>query len=427
MANGSGVGFVPELTSAVGDMANTMALSALVSPSSTTPGSRNLVVNLWDWDVAASWDDGATWAGWAPAEKSPGACGEGGGGTGMGASGKLVMFHRNHWYSSLDGGHNFIRGDLPGSASAFDYVRRPGSRSEPSGLCFALMSAPPGSELAARGTGTAAAGGGGGGGGDEGRDYTPLLPKAYLASTASLVEHLAAKARAHDKAAEAGEVEVEAGAGRYTPGLRQVAAGTQAYLMTSADAGRNWTWSPLPAWLQAGGLAVDTTSANSLFALTASCLAHSADHGKSWSGCSRAPGLSGSFAQLVVKDARVMFMLRSGAVPLRTRDGGLSWHELGACAPLFKHGATMAGSLSWSGATLVLSGADLSAVGRGEYATAVWKSTNDGDDWTDETGDLVTISPGPAVWYEKDLYLVTRGEGVTVKRNFDAGADMVEK
>ena len=122
-----------------------------------------------------------------------------------------------------------------------------------------------------------------------------------------------------------------------------------------------------------------------------------------------------------------MFMLRSGAVPLRTRDGGLSWHELGACAPLFKHGATMAGSLSWSGATLVLSGADLSAVGRGEYATAVWKSTNDGDDWTDETGDLVTISPGPAVWYEKDLYLVTRGEGVTVKRNFDAGADMVEK
>ena len=104
-----------------------------------------------------------------------------------------------------------------------------------------------------------------------------------------------------------------------------------------------------------------------------------------------------------------------------------SWHELKAAAPLFKYGATMAGSLSWSGATLVLSGADLSAVGRGEYATAVWKSTNDGDDWTDETGDLVTISPGPAVWYEKDLYLVTRGEGVTVKRNFDAGADMVEK
>ena len=152
IANGSGVHLVPELTSAVGDMANTMALSALVSPSATTPGSRNLIVNLWDWDVAASWDDGATWAGWAPAEKSPGACGEGGGGTGMGASGKLVMFHKNHWYSSHDGGHNFIRGDLPGGGGAFDYVRRPGSRSEPSGRCFALMNAPAGAEAAARGS-----------------------------------------------------------------------------------------------------------------------------------------------------------------------------------------------------------------------------------------------------------------------------------
>ena len=28
----------------------------------------------------------------------------------------------------------------------------------------------------------------------------------------------------------------------------------------------------------------------------------------------------------------------------------------------------------------------------------------------------VTISPGPGMWYEKDFYFVTRGEGVTVKR-----------
>ena len=28
-------------------------------------------------------------------------------------------------------------------------------------------------------------------------------------------------------------------------------------------------------------------------------------------------------------------------------------------------------------------------------------------------------SPGPGVWFEKDFYLVTRGEGVTVKRNFE--------
>lgn len=114
-----------------------------------------------------------------------------------------------------------------------------------------------------------------------------------------------------------------------------------------------------------------------------------------------------------------MFLTRVGAVPLRTTDGGQSWHELGGCAHLFKHGATLDGSLSWSGRTLVLHGADLGAIGRGEYGTAVWRSTNDGDDWTDETGDLVTISPGPGVWYEDDFYLVTRGEGVTVKRQFE--------
>jgi hypothetical protein len=48
------------LTSAVGDMHNAMSLSALISPSTTKPGSRNLVVNMWDWDVCMSKDDGAT-------------------------------------------------------------------------------------------------------------------------------------------------------------------------------------------------------------------------------------------------------------------------------------------------------------------------------------------------------------------------------
>ena len=52
-------------------------------------------------------------------------------------------------------------------------------------------------------------------------------------------------------------------------------------------------------------------------------------------------------------------------------------------------------------------------------ATKVFKSTNDGEDWTDESGDIVTISPGSGVWYEKDFYFVTAGEGVTVKRNFE--------
>ena len=101
------------------------------------------------------------------------------------------------------------------------------------------------------------------------------------------------------------------------------------------------------------------------------------------------------------------------------------WAELPAAAPLYKYGATFDGSLSWTGKTLVLSGVDLSAIDRGEYGTVVWKSTDDGETFSDETGDLVTVSPGPGVWYESDFYFVTRGAGVMVKRNFD-GAAVVE-
>ena len=38
-----------DLISAVGDLHNAMSLSALISPSQTTPGSRNIVSNIWDW------------------------------------------------------------------------------------------------------------------------------------------------------------------------------------------------------------------------------------------------------------------------------------------------------------------------------------------------------------------------------------------
>ena len=40
-------------------------------------------------------------------------------------------------------------------------------------------------------------------------------------------------------------------------------------------------------------------------------------------------------------------------------------------------------------------------------ALAVFKSTDDGATWTDETGDIITVSPGRGAWYEKDFYLVT--------------------
>ena len=77
------------------------------------------------------------------------------------------------------------------------------------------------------------------------------------------------------------------------------------------------------------------------------------------------------------------------------------------------------GTLSWTGKTLVVHGNDPSAIQRQEFGTAVWKSTDDGETWTDETGDLVTLSVGHAVWYESDYYLITQGEGVIVKRDFE--------
>ena len=110
-------------------------------------------------------------------------------------------------------------------------------------------------------------------------------------------------------------------------------------------------------------------------------------------------------------------MLRQGAVPLKTVDGGKTWVELTspALAKLFKYGAALKGCLSWSGKTLVIHGADMSAIGRQERATVVYKSTDDGTTWTDETGDIITVSPGQGVWYEKDFYFVTAGEGITVR------------
>eukprot|EP00947_MAST-08B_sp_MAST-8B-sp1_P001533 g1533.t1 len=408
------------LTSAVGDMANCMILSALISPSADGK-SRNLVCNIWDWDVVMSRDDGATWTGWNSTEKSPGSCGEGGGGQGMGASGKLLMFHRTSWWFSEDGGHNFVEGHLPGTAGSFDYVRQSGSRTEPAGTVFAIMDAPaPSATMSATGSSSSTASSTGNyavdNDGDDDDDEEDEDNDDHHDDDDDDEDD-----DEDDDDDRREKKDAAAALAAFKPGLLAPSVGGNVkYLMTSDSFGSNWTWTPFPADLQAGGLTVDPTSANSLFAVTDSCLAHSTDSGKTWSACSTATGLTGRFSKLLVKSSSVMFMLRGGAVPLRTTDGGKSWQELSAAAPLFKYGATLDGSLSWTGKTLVLTGNDPSAIGRKEYGTYVWKSGDDGNTFTDETGDLVTISPGSGVWFENDFYFVTRGEGLTVKRNFEA-------
>jgi len=412
------------LTIATGDMRNTMALSAILGPSTTTPGSRNLIVNLWDWNVGASWDDGASWEGWVDGEASPGYCGEGGGGTGLGASGYMLMAHHSWITVSSDGGHNWVRHDLPGGAGAFEYVRRPGSRTEPSGTWFALMGAPPPSRAAEKGRARA--------NDDDDDDHDDEAidddddddddDRQQRASRKYSPSNDEGDDDDHDDDDddEVEEMDPDRVGYKYVPGLQpRRSNGDVQYLMTTTNFGANWTWIPMPDDFQAGQIVSDPTDGKSLFGLTSECLAHSGDLGATWSACWNKTGLSGDFSRLLIKDSSTLFMIRKAAVPLRTTDGGETWTELTAAAPLFKFGATFDGSISWSGRTLVLSGADLGAVDRGTYGTAVWKSSNDGDDWVDETGDLVTISPGPGVWYEKDFYFVTRGEGVTVKRGFE--------
>jgi hypothetical protein len=352
--------------------------------------SRNIVSNIWDWDVAVSWTDGKSWQSWTKDEKDPSSCGEGGGGSAMGTSGQAVMFHHSNWYASNDGGHNWVRGTAPGTpGGGFDYIRVAGSRTEPAGTCFSVLDAPAdiGNSTYAQGRSYSK--------GEEEEAYTPINDVD--------------EADEDEDAPLSVETAEEEGGG-----------GNVKWLMTSTDFGNNYTWVKMPADLQAISLTADPTSATDLWAITPSCLSQSTNLGKDWSPCMTATGLTGRFSKLIIKDSSTMFMLRNGAVPLRTTDGAKTWTELTKTAPLFANGSpTLDGSLSWSGKTLVLHGVDLSAISRGAYGTTVWKSGDDGETWEDETGDLVTISPGPGVWYEKDFYFVTRGEGICVKRDFE--------
>ena len=373
------------LINAIGDMHNTMSLSALISPSKDGK-SRNIVSNIWDWDVAFSVDDGATWSGWQPGEQDPGSCGEGGSGESMGTSGYQVMFHHSHWYQSSDGGHNFVRGNTPGTpGGGFAYFRQANSRVEPAGTCFSLLSAPA--------PGTAAI--------NDGKTVEEREHESHLREKKKLNNYAAGMASDEERAIANGD-------------------GNKVWLMVSEDYGSNYTWTVMPDNFQAGDLFTDPTDPTTLYGMTSNCIKTSKDKGKTWSAaCMAGTGLTGRFSKLVIKDSKTMFMMRSGQVPLRTQDGGATWQPLTSTAPLFKYGATLDLSLSWSGKTVVIHGNDGSAIGRQEYGTYVWKSTDDGNTWTDETGDLVTISPGSGVWYEKDFYFVTRGEGICVKRNFE--------
>jgi hypothetical protein len=385
-----------KMINAVGDMHNNLALSALISPSKDGK-SRNIVVNLWDWNQAFSIDDGATWRGWAPSEAAPYACGEGGWGYSVGTSGHVNMFHHDDRWHSSDGGYNFVQSSFPGYGGlAFAWSRQAGSRVEATGTVFSLMKAPAGPE------------------------------------GEPLVDHSKGKKeRDHEAHAREKEALRTYGAAYYPALSAPPDPGAYAWLLTSENFGLNFTYAVLPDHLQVcggivgGSLAVDPTVTHSLYVLLNHCLAHSADNGQSWSNCSTAPGLAGDFLQLVIKSTQIMFIMRTGAVPLKTVDGGATWAPMAALAPLYAYSnacptcSNFRAAVSWTGKTLVVYGNDQTAIERQEFGTLVWKSTDDGETWTDETGDLVTLSISHGRWYESDFYMDTYGQGVIVKRNFE--------
>jgi hypothetical protein len=175
-----------------------------------------------------------------------------------------------------------------------------------------------------------------------------------------------------------------------------------------------WLWgAALPPHLANCALTTSPVDGGAaLYAVTSTCIATSKDEGATWSSCWT--GLDGQpISNLIIKDASTMFVLRTGLVPLRTRDGGKTWNPLSAFASI----ATVAFSfdLSWSGQTIVVHGLDTTAIAQGRKAVFVWRSTDDGDTLVDETDDVVTNHPAGGYWYEGTFYLTSSGQGIMAK------------
>ena len=190
-----------------------------------------------------------------------------------------------------------------------------------------------------------------------------------------------------------------------------VSDGSAHYLLRSANFGQNWTYVRLPVKLQPiNGFSVDPTDPSLVYAVAANCIASSKDNGETWGECFN---LTGTFKELVIKDSKTMIAIRSKAVPLRTLDGGATWHELTSCASVA--GFTHSAQYSWTGKTLVLHGSG-GKYGEGrEHAGYVWVSTDDGTTWKDETGDLITMAVLSGQWFEGKFYLNTAGQGIVAK------------
>jgi len=175
-----------------------------------------------------------------------------------------------------------------------------------------------------------------------------------------------------------------------------------------------WVWgAALPAHLAACGLTTSPVDGGAkLYAVTPTCIATSTDEGATWSKCWA--GLEGqAVGRLIIKDEQTMFVLRKGAVPLRTRDGGGSWRPLTSFAPIASVG--FAFDLSWSGKTIMVHGVDQAKIAQDKKAVFVWRSTDDGESFVDETDDVVSTHIASGYWYDDTFYLTSSGQGIMAK------------
>ena len=508
-----------------GDLSNNIALAAAVSRGDE--GGRYIVTTAWDWGPLASWDSGAHWPSWQTTDDgySAGCIGEGGGAYAMGRSNVVLAIHHHNVLTSHRGGKNMSRFVMPHGATVFGatYLRKAGSRTEPSGVLvapmfaglapwdivrdvtvacnatqqrgdLALMHRSNHSCLAALDLGTTY-------GWYKGVNYALYynggcmlcelpgnatqwrwepLPGAY---SYTRQDERAAKAerwfrerfdadgdgrvdiadlratqddapedddrkeerrfevprREDDDARERmwdddhddvtyNEEDSDKKLKREERRAGVPSNGRGAYVFKSYNFGLNWTWTLLPPHLAATDFtyAVDPTNGSVLYGLRAStqCITTSLDVGDTWAPCwnltERFKGLLNrtvTVSGLVFKDSSTFIVLRRRGrekqLPLITKDGGKTFNLMHSLATVSTYLASF--SWSWSAKTLVAFGSGGVQSSSHPHTAFLWKSLDDGETWTDETGDIVTMGFGVSQWYNETIYLSSMGQGIFSK------------
>ena len=386
-----------ELIGACGNISNNIAISPAVSYGDGT--NRFIVLTAWDWGPLASWDDGAHWPGWNCKDcEGPGythgGIGEGGFTRAFGQSNHALMIHHSTVLHSSHGGKNFSMVHAPASMPWPIYTTKAGSRSEPDGRVFVVMSVPP-----------------------------PTAAEAAAWVGANSVEEDDEDEDGEDEDEDEDEEDKDADKDADMTGLARSTggAGTQ-YIIKNSNYGAGefdnklgWVWgTALPANKTGCSLSTSPVDGGAkLYSICSTCIATSADEGATWSACWT--GLEGQpIRGLAIKDESTMFVLRTGLVPLRTRDGGKSWGPLDWFAPLASVG--FAFDLSWSGKTIIVHGFDQTKIAQGKKAVFVWRSTDDGDSFIDETDDVVSNHIAGGYWYDDTYYLTSSGQGIMAKK-----------